>query len=66
MEIVPEITPVDDSRVKPVGRVEVVLYVTGAVRPEDVIGYEKGYPACAVAVVALVMPTPETGAESAA
>jgi hypothetical protein len=35
------------------------------VTPEDVIIYEKGYPACAVAVVALVMPTPEEGAVSA-
>jgi len=43
MGIVPEITPVDALRLNPkVVRVEVevVLYVTGAVRPEDVIVYE--------------------------
>jgi hypothetical protein len=60
----PEITPVDELRLKPEGKVE-VLY-TGVVTPEDVIVYEKGYPACAVAVVALVMLTPETGAEAPA
>jgi hypothetical protein len=61
---VPEITPVDELRLKPEGKVE-VLY-EGVVTPEDVIVYEKGYPACAVAVVPLVMPTPETGAEAPA
>jgi hypothetical protein len=63
-ETVPEITPVDESTLKPEGKVE-VLY-TGAVTPEDSMLYEKGYPACAVPVVGLVMPTPETGAASAA
>jgi hypothetical protein len=43
VESVPEITPVDELRPKPEGKVE-VLY-TGAVTPEDVIVYEKGYPA---------------------
>ena len=43
MESVPEITPVDELRLKPEGKVE-VLY-TGDVTPEDVIVYEKGYPA---------------------
>ena len=61
--IVPAITPVDELRLKPEGRVE-VLY-SGAVTPEDLIVYEKGYPAWAVAVVSLVMPTPEEGAVSA-
>ena len=60
---VPEITPVDESTLKPEGKVE-VLY-TGDVTPEDLIVYEKGYPAWAVAVVALVIPTPEEGAVSA-
>ena len=59
---VPEITP--PKRLKPEGKVE-VLY-TGDVTPEDLIVYEKGYPAWAVAVVALVMPTPEAGAEAPA
>jgi hypothetical protein len=57
---VPEITPVDESTLKPEGKVE-VLY-SGDVTPEDLIVYEKGYPAWAVAVVALVMPTPKEGA----
>ena len=43
VESVPEITPVDELRFKPEGKVE-VLY-SGAVTPEDVIVYEKGYPA---------------------
>jgi hypothetical protein len=60
----PEITPVDESTLKPDGKGE-ALY-EGDVTPEDLIVYEKGYPAWAVAVVALVMPTSETGAESAA
>jgi hypothetical protein len=64
VESVPAITPVDELRFKPEGKVE-VLY-EGAVTPEDVIVYEKGYPAWAVAVVPLVMPTPETGAEAPA
>jgi uncharacterized protein YhfF len=64
---VPEISPVDELTLKPEGKVE-VLY-TGDVTPEDVIVYdEKGYPACAVAVVPLVMEAPITtsGAEAAA
>jgi hypothetical protein len=61
---VPEISPVNASTLKFGGRGE-ALY-DGDVTPEDVIVYEKGYPACAVAVVALVMATPETGAEAAA
>jgi hypothetical protein len=61
VESVPEITP--PKRLKPEGKVD-VLY-TGDVTPEDVIVYEKGYPACAVAAVALVIPTPEEGAVSA-
>jgi hypothetical protein len=60
---VPEITPVDESTLKPEGRGE-ALY-EGDVTPEDLIVYEKGYPAWAVAVVALVIPTPEEGAVSA-
>ena len=43
VEIVPEITPVDELTLKPEGRVE-VLY-TGDVTPEDAIVYVKGYPA---------------------
>ena len=53
----------DEFTLKSESRVD-VLY-TGVVTPEDVISYEKGYPACAVAVVPLVMPTPEAGAELA-
>ena len=63
-ETVPEITPVDELTLNPEGKEE-VLY-TGDVTPEDSIGYEKKYPACAVAVVGLVMATPKTGAEAAA
>ena len=63
-ETVPEITPVEELTLNPEGKVE-VLY-TGDVTPEDVIVYEKGYPACALAVVPLVMATPETGAEAPA
>jgi hypothetical protein len=61
---VPEITPVDELTLNPEGRGE-ALY-EGVVTPEDPIVYEKGYPACAVAVVALVIATPEEGAVSAA
>ena len=64
---VPEITPVDELTLaldNPEGRGE-ALYA-GDVTPEDLIVYEKGYPAWAVAVVALVMPTPEAGAEAPA
>ena len=65
VEIVPEITPVDELTLNPEGRGE-ALY-EGVVTPEDAIVYVKGYPACAVAVAALVMEAPvTTGAESAA
>jgi len=61
---VPEITPVDELTLNPDGRGE-ALY-EGVVTPEDVIVYVKGYPACAVAVVGLVMATPEEGGVVAA
>ena len=64
VEIVPEITPVDELRLKPEGKGE-VLY-TGEATPEDMIVYEKGYPACAVAVVPLVIKADTAGADVAA
>jgi hypothetical protein len=64
-ETVPEISPVDELTLNPEGKVE-VLY-SGDVTPEDVMVYEKGYPACALAVSPLVMEAPVTsGAEAAA
>jgi len=55
---------VDELTLNPEGRGE-ALY-EGVVTPEDPIVYEKGYPACAVAVVALVIATPEEGGVASA